>query len=74
MLSLVSFSFSSDGFDSDYYESAYYETETNEDDYVIAHINKYSRWIRFRFTSNDVFNFRGYKLTGEQISNEEVLS
>ena len=70
----VSFSFSSDGFDSDYYESAYYETETNEDDYVIAHINKYSRWIRFRFTSNDVFNFRGYKLTGEQISNEEVLS
>ena len=70
----VSFSFSSDGFDPDYYESAYYETETNEDDYVIAHINKYSRWIRFRFTSNNVFNFRGYKLTGEQISNEEVLS
>jgi hypothetical protein len=70
----VSFSFTSDGFDPDYYEPAYYETETNEDDYVIAHINKYSRWIRFRFTSNNVFNFRGYKLTGEQISNEEVLS
>jgi hypothetical protein len=70
----VSFSFSSDGFNPDYYNSTYYETATNVDDYKIAHINKYSRWIRFKFTTNSVFNFRGYKLTGEQITNEEVLS
>ena len=70
----VSFSFSSDGFNPDYYNSTYYQTSTNVDDYKIAHINKYSRWIRFKFVTNSVFNFRGYKLTGEQISNEEVLT
>lgn len=70
----VSFSFSSDGFNPDYYNSTYYQTSTNVDDYKIAHINKYSRWIRFKFVTNSVFNFRGYKLTGEQISNEEALT
>ena len=70
--STSSFSYTGDGFDANYYNSTYYETSTNVDSYKYIHINQYARWIRFRFTTNNRFNFRGLKLVGRTITNKEV--
>ena len=66
-----SFSFTSDGFDSAYFDPTYFQTATNTDDYRVAHINEYARWMRFRFDSNTKFNFRGFKMTVDAVSNKE---
>jgi hypothetical protein len=68
----VNFSIESDGYDPTYYNSTYYETASNVDDYKVAHINKYAKWIRLRMFSSNRFNFRGYKLIGQQLSNKEI--
>jgi hypothetical protein len=68
----LNFSISADAYNSTYYNSTYYETASNLDDYKTAHINVYAKWIRFRFFSSNRFNYRGYKLTGDQLSNKEV--
>ena len=66
-----SFSFTRDGFDSAYFDPAYFQTSTNTDDYRVAHINEYARWIRFKFSGTNTFNFRGFKMTVDGISNKE---
>lgn len=68
----VNFSIESDGYNPTYYNSTYYETASNVDDYKVAHINKYAKWIRLRMFSSNRFNFRGYKLIGQQLSNKEI--
>ena len=67
----VSFSFTSDGFDSTYFDPTYFQTATNTDDYRVAHINEYARWIRFKFSGTNKFNFRGFKMTVDGITNKE---
>ena len=69
----IVFTFSADGYNPEFYDPTYYETSTNVDDYRIAHINEYARWIRFKFISNNQFNFRGFSLIGEEISNREAV-
>lgn len=67
----VNFSIEADAFNPTYYNSTYYETATNVDDYKVAHINKYAKWIRLRMFSSNRFNYRGYKLIGQQLTNKE---
>jgi len=67
----VNFSIEADAYNPTYYNSLYYETATNVDDYKVAHINKYAKWIRVRMFSSNRFNFRGYKLIGQQLTNKE---
>lgn len=68
----ASFSYKNDGFDPAYFNSTYFKTISNEDDYKVIHINLYARWLRFRITSNNRFNFRGYRLVGRTLTNKEV--
>ena len=67
----ISIKFNADGFDSTYFDPSYYETSTNTDDYQVAHINMYARWMRFRIQCVTEFNFRGFKVTVDGISNQE---
>ena len=67
------FTFVEDGYNPEFYDPTYYEASTNVDDYRIAHINEYARWIRIKFISNNQFNFRGFSLIGEEISNREAV-
>ena len=67
----LTFSFNSDGFDSNYFSTTYFQTATNTDDYKVGHINEYARWMRFRFECNSKFNFRGFKMTVDGITNKE---
>ena len=67
----LTFSFNSDGFDSNYFSPSFFQTATNTDDYKVGHINEYARWMRFRFECNSKFNFRGFKMTVDGISNQE---
>ena len=67
----LTFSFNADGFDSNYFSSTYFQTATNTDDYKVGHINEYARWMRFRFECITKFNFRGFKMTVDGITNKE---
>ena len=67
----LSFALTADGFDSNYFSPAFFETATNTDDYKVGHINEYARWMRFRFECNSKFNFRGFKMTVDGITNKE---
>jgi hypothetical protein len=67
----LTFSFNSDGFDSNYFSTTYFQTATNTDDYKVGHINEYAKWIRFRFECNSKFNFRGFRMTVDTVSNQE---
>ena len=66
-----SFSFTKDGFDSASFDPAYFQTSTNTDDYRVAHINEYAKWMRLKFSGTNTFNFRGLKMTVDGITNKE---
>lgn len=67
----VNFRYSADGFDENYFSPTYFETSTGTDDYILIHINKYARWLRLRFECASKFNFRGYKIQVEGLTNKE---
>ena len=67
----VNFSISSDGFDPDDFSPTYFEASTGTDNYILIHMNKYARWLRFRVECTDKFNFRGYKMEIEGLTNKE---
>lgn len=67
----VNFSYTADGFDANYFSSTYFQTSTGNDDYKLVHYNQYAKWIRLRFECASKFNFRGYKIQLETLTNEE---
>ena len=67
----VTFTFVADGFDPTYFSPTFYVTATNTDDYKLVHINMYARWMRFRVQCVTKFNFRGFKINVQGVSNQE---
>ena len=67
----VTFTFVADGFDPNYFSPTFYVTATNTDDYKLVHINMYARWMRFRVQCVTKFNFRGFKINVQGVSNQE---
>jgi len=67
----INFSYSADGFDTTDFDPTYFQGATGTDDYKLIHINEYARWLRLRFQCASKFNFRGYKLEIEGLSNKE---
>ena len=67
----VNFSYTADGFDADDFSSAEFETSTGNDDYKLIHLNTYARWLRLRFECSSKFDFRGYKIQLEALTNKE---
>lgn len=67
----INFRYSADGFDTTDFDPTYFQGATGTDDYKLIHINQYARWLRLRFQCASKFNFRGYKLEIEGLSNKE---
>jgi len=59
-------------YDSNFYDSEFYFTGDEEDDYKVMHINEYGQWLRIKITTEQLINFKGWRLTGNLISNKEL--
>lgn len=57
----------SGNYDPQNYDIRYFSVSSSKDDYVVYHINRWTRWIKFIITSKKGrFLYRGYRLVGER--------
>ena len=59
-------------YDSSVYDDEFYFTGEEEEDYKVMHLNEYGQWLRIKITTEQLINFKGWRLTGNRITNKEA--
>lgn len=59
-------------YDSNFYDDEFYFTGEEEEDYKVMHLNEYGQWLRIKITTEQLINFKGWRLTGNRITNKEA--